>query len=147
MCMETEIEDTITARTAFDGSDLSRIAGHNDCFVSSSNDVGTYKKSRDKQLWRAETNYVSMGGETCDAPEHYCNCDATFENLEEFHWSYLNSDYNTATHAVWKDGGPAEYTVGIQVLTGIYKVKINTPPAAAVGLTQLDDPQVLPDRL
>ena len=105
MCMETEIEDTITARTAFNGSDLSRIAGHNDCFVSSSNDVGTYKKSRDKQLWRAETNYVSMGGETCDAPEHYCNCDATFENLEEFHWSYLNSDYNTATHAVWKDGG------------------------------------------
>lgn len=105
MCMDIEIADTITAATAFNGSDLSRIAGHNDCFVSSSNDVGTYKKSRDKQLWRAETDYVSMGGETCDAPEYYCNCDATFDNLEEFHWSYLNSDYNTATHAVWKDGG------------------------------------------
>lgn len=103
MCMEMELADSISAATAFDGSYISRIAGHNDCFVSSSNDVGTYVASGDMDLWATETNYVSMGGETCAAYEYYCNCSSTLEELEKYHWSYLNSDYNVATHAVWKD--------------------------------------------
>ena len=53
----------------------------------------------------------------------------------------------STAQSVGEDGGPAEYAVGIQVLTGIYKVKIDSPPVAAVGLAQLDDPQVFPDRL
>ena len=53
----------------------------------------------------------------------------------------------STAQSVGEDRGPAEYAVGIQVLTGIYKVKIDSPPVAAVGLAQLDDPQVFPDRL
>ena len=47
----------------------------------------------------------------------------------------------STAQSVGEDGGPAEYAVGIQVLTGIYKIKIDSPPVAAVGLTQgaLDD--------
>lgn len=103
MCMEMELADSISASTAFNGSDISRIAGHNDCFVSSSNDVGTYVASGDRDLWATESNYVSMGGETCAAYEYYCNCNSTLEELETYHWSYLNSDYNVATHVIWKN--------------------------------------------
>lgn len=35
---KTKLRDTITVETAYDGSDLSRIAGHNDCFISSGSD-------------------------------------------------------------------------------------------------------------
>lgn len=104
MCMEMALADSISAATAFNGSDISRIAGHNDCFVSSSNDVGTYAASGDRELWATESNYASMGGETCAAYEYYCNCSSTLEELETYHWSYLNSDYNVATHAVWREG-------------------------------------------
>lgn len=100
-----EMGDTITAETAFGPSDVARVAAFNDCFVSDYSDVGTYKSNQDREMWATETNYVSMGGETCRAPEAYCNCDKTFENLEKYHWTYLNEAYNKQTHAVWQKGG------------------------------------------
>lgn len=98
-------KDTITAATAFGTTPQARIAGFNDCFVSDINDVGTYSNNADREMWGTETNYVSMGGETCRAPHAYCNCLKTYENLEKFHWTYLNSAFNTETHGVWKKGG------------------------------------------
>ncbi|MBR1706035.1 MAG: DUF4832 domain-containing protein [Bacteroidales bacterium] len=101
----TTLADTITAATAFGPGDIARVAAFNDCFVSSSDDVGTYKSSADREMWAAETNYVSMGGETCDAPTAYCNCLSTYENLEKYHWTYLNEAYNKKTHNVWASEG------------------------------------------
>lgn len=100
-----ELADSITAQTAFQPTPVARVAGFNDCFVSSADDVGTYKVPGDKDYWEKETNYVSMGGETCSAPEIYCNCDKTYEHLTRFHWTYLNEAYNKKTHNVWKSGG------------------------------------------
>ncbi len=98
-------KDTITAKTAFGSTPQARIAAFNDCFVSDYNDVGTYTNSADREMWGTETNYVSMGGETCRAPQAYCNCVSTYENLERFHWTYLNAAFNTETHSVWKKSG------------------------------------------
>lgn len=100
-----ELADSITAQTAFQPTPIARVAGFNDCFVSSADDVGTYKVPGDRDYWEKETNYVSMGGETCSAPEIYCNCDKTYEHLTRFHWTYLNEAYNKKTHNVWKSGG------------------------------------------
>lgn len=99
------VGDTITAETAFGPSQIARVAAFNDCFVSAYDDVGTYKSNADREMWATETNYVSMGGETCRAPQTYCNCDKTYENLEKYHWTYLNSAYNKQTHSVWIKGG------------------------------------------
>ena len=99
-----QLADSITAQTAFGTSPVARVAGFNDCFVSSADDVGTYKVAGDRDFWAGETNYVSMGGETCSAPEVYCNCDKTYENLIRYHWTYLNEAYNKKTHNVWKSG-------------------------------------------
>lgn len=104
-----EAGDTITAETAFGPSQIARVAAFNDCFVSDYNDVGTYKSSYDRIHWATETNYVSMGGETCRAPQNFCNCDNTLDNLRQFHWSYLNEAYNKETHAVWIKGGCYDY--------------------------------------
>lgn len=98
------LSDTITANTAFSTSPIARVAAFNDCFVSAPDDVGTYKVGGDRDMWATETNYVSMGGETCAAPIHVCNCDNTYLNLRRFHWTYLNEAYNKKTHNVWKSG-------------------------------------------
>lgn len=98
-------KDTLTAATGFGTTKQARIAAFNDCFVSSSNDVGTYTSTADRDMWGTETNYVSMGGETCRAPHAYCNCVSTYENLEKYHWTYLNAAFYTETHGVWKKGG------------------------------------------
>lgn len=100
-----ELRDSITAQTAFGTTPVARVAGFNDCFVSSADDVGTYKVPGDRDYWEKETQYVSMGGETCAAPEVYCNCDNTYANLIRFHWTYLNEAYNKKTLNVWRSGG------------------------------------------
>lgn len=100
-----ELADSITAKTAFQNTAIARVAGFNDCFVSAADDVGTYKVSGDRDYWEKETNYVSMGGETCAAPELYCNCEKTYANLIRFHWTYLNEAYNKKTHNLWRTQG------------------------------------------
>lgn len=101
----TEEADSITAEIAYDGSDLSRIAGHNDCFISSSNDVGTFASSVERELWKGDTEYCIMGGETCAAIAAYCDCPKAFKALEEYHWSYLNSGYHGGVISMWKTNG------------------------------------------
>ena len=99
------LADTITAQTAFNGSDLSRLGGHNDCFISSSNDVGTYSGNTDRIQWKHETEYTLMGGETCSGDATYCNCTHSIEELEAYHWTYQNRNYHSGTFTEWLKGG------------------------------------------
>ncbi|MCM1503016.1 MAG: DUF4832 domain-containing protein [Bacteroidales bacterium] len=99
------IADTITAKTAFGTSDIARVAAFNDCFVSSANDVGTYNASGDREMWAVETNYVSMGGETCAVKTSYCNCGNTYDNLVKYHWTYLNDAYHRGVMNQWTTEG------------------------------------------
>ena len=67
--------DTITRKTAYNESDLSRIAFHNDCFLADIDDMGTFGENPDyRKFWEWETKYVAMGGETCKLSE-YSNCE------------------------------------------------------------------------
>lgn len=99
------VKDTITAATAHDGSAKSRLAGHNDCFGASENDYGTFdNESRDRDFWKTDSRYTIMGGETCGLSE-YCTCSATQKDLKDYHWTYLNKDYNNDVMDRWKSSG------------------------------------------
>lgn len=99
------IKDTLTAATAHDGSAKSRLAGHNDCYGASYDDYGTFdNESKDRQYWKAETRYTIMGGETCGVSD-YCTCEASGKDMADYHWTYLNKDYNNDVLNVWKKGG------------------------------------------
>ena len=100
-----KLRDTITVATAFDGSPLSRVGGHNDCFLANGNDAGTFASDVDRFLWKCDTRYTIMGGETCIPDPAYCNCTGGIKSLEDYHWSYLNSAYNTKALALLKDEG------------------------------------------
>lgn len=97
-----ELKDTLTVKEAYNGTPLARIAGHNDCFVSSPDDVGTYHAPEEREFWKAETKYLVMGGETCRVSP-YGECRNTIEQMENYHWTYLNQDYNKSILQGWKD--------------------------------------------
>lgn len=102
------LKDTITIATAHNGSDLSRVAGHNDCFLASTSDYGTFGDKRGKgdwKFWDAETRYTIMGGETCGTGAGLHHCDNAIARMQEQHWSYLNINYHSGVIGGWKDNG------------------------------------------
>ena len=96
--------DSLTVATAHDGSDISRTGHHNDCFVSSSNDVGTYMNTAERKYVYAESRYTIWGGETC-ALTPYCDCKLTLPKCEEHHMTYLNLNYHQSVISRWRSQG------------------------------------------
>ncbi|MEQ8821128.1 MAG: DUF4832 domain-containing protein [Sumerlaeia bacterium] len=81
---------------AFTGVPIARLAHHNDCFLASSTDVGTYPGDS-VELWKSrlgfDTQFVPIGGETCRVSE-FGTCGFGIPEMERLHWSYLNIAYN-----------------------------------------------------
>jgi hypothetical protein len=99
------LKDTLTAVTAHDGSTRARLSGHNDCFGASEDDYGTFdNETNDRAFWKADTRYVLMGGETCKK-SNYCTCDMSLRDMRDYHWTYLNSGYNSSVLTRWETSG------------------------------------------
>lgn len=94
----------ITASQAYQNTLVGRLAHHNDCFVASSSDQGTYQNVAVEYPWlEAENKYLAMGGETCGVST-FSACDNTLNKLNKFSWDYLNIDYHPDVIAGWEDG-------------------------------------------
>lgn len=100
-----ELADTITRAEAHKPTAKARLAGHNDCYLASANDQGTFKSNGEREYWRAETRYTIMGGETCALAKQYCACDNTLEDIAAQHFSYLNMSYNKEVLNYWQKNG------------------------------------------
>ena len=94
----------LTASEAYQKTNKARICGHNDCFVSSSNDVGTYSSPADRAFWAEDTKYTFMGGETCEKCAESAGSNALAE-MEKYHWTYLNKDYRESVTNMWRNDG------------------------------------------
>lgn len=103
-CFSITYADTITSTTAYNESDLSRIACHNDCFLANSSDMGTFINTNEMAFWEQESKYAAMGGETC-APSSYSECSNALLQMEKYHWSYLNSGYHGTVLNDWRTTG------------------------------------------
>ncbi len=94
-------DDALTESEAFNGSKVARVGHHNDCFLASSNDYGTYGNlALEKAFLEQETRYLPMGGETCN-PSEYSGCFNALAEMERFHWSYLNRGYHRTVLNNW----------------------------------------------
>jgi hypothetical protein len=97
---------TVTSGQAYNGSTLSRLGHHNDCFLASPDDFGTYENtSVEYPYLQAETTYLAMGGETCASNPPRSSCPTALSELGQFHWSYLNTDYEPNVISSWNSGG------------------------------------------
>ncbi|MBO4605584.1 MAG: DUF4832 domain-containing protein [Bacteroidales bacterium] len=96
--------DTLTRKTAHNGSILSRLANHNDCFVSSNNDVGTYQSLVQRDFVYANSKYTIWGGETCNLALAG-HCENSLLMSKKHHMTYLNDDYHKSVLNRWKEEG------------------------------------------
>jgi hypothetical protein len=89
------------------GADVSRVAHHNDCFVSSPDDVGTYQYEPIdvlKAYLADDTKYEPIGGETC-AVDARNACTTTTAEMARFHYTHMNDEYNQDVLATWASQG------------------------------------------
>jgi len=95
----------VSTEEAFQDLPIARIAHHNDCFLASVSDMGTYQNiAVEKPYLEEDTKYTMIGGETCN--ENYLSvCDNALLELERFHWTYLNRDYHSGVFNQWIEGG------------------------------------------
>ena len=96
--------DTLTLATAYNGSDRARICAFNDCFGAAEDDYGTFAGDETREYWKKDTRYVIMGGETCNVSD-YCKCPQSLKDCEDYHWTYMNSGYNSNVLDRWKKDG------------------------------------------
>jgi hypothetical protein len=106
---------------AFAETDKARIGFHNDCFLSSPDDYGTYDDlgnsstprqspvSAMRAYMQQDSKYVAVGGETCsDAFSPQSNCETTGiaqTEMQQMHYSFLNCAYNNALNNKWEEQG------------------------------------------
>ncbi len=85
----------LTAERAFQTDATSRIGHHNDCFMASADDYGTYEDViADKNFLEQEGLFVPMGGETCPpSGVDPADCQTAQAEMRKLRWSYLNEDY------------------------------------------------------
>lgn len=90
---------------AFQNNVKSRLAHHNDCFLASTSDYGTYQNIElEKAYLEDDSKYTMVGGETCN--ENYLSvCENALFEMDRFHWTYLNRDYHSGVINQWIDGG------------------------------------------
>ncbi len=86
--------DPLNKQTAFLGSAASRIGFHNDCFLANETDSGTFSNPAEQRDYLAqESNFVPVGGETCKLNAPRTDCSQAMQEMQQFHWSFLNLDY------------------------------------------------------
>lgn len=111
----------LKAAEAFNGTDKARLGFHNDCLLSGPTDYGTYndygnssspQKDATPALRKFEiqdSKFTVVGGETCDdtfSPQNDCGpTGKAQQEFAAFHYSFLNSAYNTEVNNDWVTGG------------------------------------------
>ncbi len=103
-----EKNDPISESEAFNESNRSRTGHHNDCFLASDDDWGTYwpndaaSLNAQKKYLNQENKYVPQEGETCNCNPPRSDCALALKDLEQMRWSTLNQDYIACVLNSWK---------------------------------------------
>ncbi|XP_069182707.1 uncharacterized protein [Procambarus clarkii] len=96
----------IISSEAFTNTLVARIGQHNDCFLASDTDFGTYvNKAMAYPYLKNETLYLSMGGETCANNPPRSSCPTALQEMAELHYRFLNVDYIQVVLDAWRTQG------------------------------------------
>jgi hypothetical protein len=105
MQIEGMFGDPIAADEAYTGTPKARTGHHNDCFLASDSDFGTYDGEESRDYVASIGLYSPIGGETCAVDEGRSDCSNAPDEMRELHYSYINNDYNEDVLATWREGG------------------------------------------
>ncbi|MFZ5809157.1 MAG: DUF4832 domain-containing protein [Chloroflexota bacterium] len=104
----------LTEAQSFGASAQARMGHHNDCFLASEDDFGTYLLPPDYEInmreqWQAYiaqmTRFVPMSGETCNPNPPRSSCPTALQEMAMLHWSAQNEGWHPDVIQGWKDQG------------------------------------------
>lgn len=111
----------ITKKEAFTGTLRARLGSHQDCFLASTEDwgtwglvyrsatqtwtKGTHSIAQDKSYVARNAAYAPVGGETCRVNPARSLCPVALSELARLHWTYLNQDFEPQVIQNFKAGG------------------------------------------
>ncbi|UFH52648.1 DUF4832 domain-containing protein [Spirosoma sp. KNUC1025] len=109
------------ATMGFSQATAARIGFHNDCFLASPDDYGTFYSVGNsstkrgpatavlRQYMAQDSRYTAVGGETCDdafSPQNDCApLGRAEQEMALMHYSYLNASYNNDVNNDWQTNG------------------------------------------
>lgn len=101
---------TIAAEEAFRGSAKARTGHHNDAFLASSTDFGTYQSPIEtwKDYVAQDGRFTPIGGETSAYNPPRSDGSSADVEMARLHWSYCNIDYHPDVIASWASQGYLE---------------------------------------
>ena len=141
---------------AFDGSNNARIGFHNDCFMASANDYGTFASNdlnskttpQDSANLRnylaQETRFAPMGGETCAVYSPTDDCASVGGEADTdmafSHYSFLNEQYNVNVNNQWAVHGCIENIkrqlgYRFELISGIFRTEARPGQVIPMTLT------------
>jgi hypothetical protein len=104
----------LSEEEAFSAMNKARVGHHNDCFLASETDAGTYPRNAidaEKSYLNQENRFLPQGGETCrnnGIAEPYVPCNNALKELARMRYTTLNSDYHPGVNRRWEFGGCME---------------------------------------
>jgi hypothetical protein len=144
----------LNAAEAFSGSGAARIGFHNDCYLASSTDQGTFsgydyggatssqETTNLRNYLALETRYTPMGGETCAVNPPTDDCASAGGGADTdmafAHYSFLNQSYNARVNNDWVSQGCMENIkrrlgYRLQLVSGRFRTEAQ--PGQAIPLT------------
>jgi len=100
-----EYSNAIGSDVGYGTTDIARVGFHNDCFLASVDDYGTYQNIEQEKLYISnEALFVPTGGETCPPSGiPTASCSIAENEMTLLKWSYLNLDYYGPVIQVWRN--------------------------------------------
>jgi hypothetical protein len=139
--IQDQLGGPLAPALAFSGQPLARIGLHNDCFLASDDDLGTYFPPP-IQPWRdyfaAQSLFAPVGGETCAANPPRSDCATALAELAGFHYSWLNSDYEPTVLSSWTTQGcmaTIHRLIGYRIAVTSAAVNLVVRPGGILDLT------------
>jgi hypothetical protein len=103
--------DPLTPAEAFTTTAKARVGHHNDCFLASDDDWGTYNRDgsgtrKSDQAYLAQlTRFTPMSGETCNPNPPRSDCPTTLQEMTLLHYSSINLGYHPDVVRGWREQG------------------------------------------
>ena len=100
--------DPLNEQTAFSTSEQARIGHHNDCFLKSDTDEGTYERegtntrTSDQKYLAQSTRFTVVGGETCGENPPRTDCETTLKEMALLHFTEINLSYHPQVVRNWR---------------------------------------------
>jgi hypothetical protein len=104
-------ENPLTEEEAYGTTKKARVAHHNDCFLASDADAGTYWDGgvHGVEYWKnwlePDSRFTVLGGETCRVNPPRSDGPTAVIELRRFHWDMLHVWYNKDVLNRWRDQG------------------------------------------